>query len=122
MRFIALVANYSLFLHVRRKHDAKLVGKLPIWYEHHASKPQILFSQSILERPYHHGWRKIHNCLLHDNKILHLKTNIKEANVTLREKCLYLQFFWPVFPRIWTKFEELLRISLYSVRMRGNTD
>ena len=34
---------------------------------------------------------------------------------TLREKCLYLEFFWSVFYRIQT-------VSLYSFRMRENTD
>ena len=40
----------------------------------------------------------------------------------LREKCAYLEFFWSVFSRIRTKYEEILRITPYSVRMRENTD
>ena len=31
-------------------------------------------------------------------------------------------FFWSVFSRIWTEYEEILRISPYSVRTQKNTD
>ena len=31
-------------------------------------------------------------------------------------------YFWSVFSRIWTEYGEIQRISLYSVRMRENTD
>ena len=31
-------------------------------------------------------------------------------------------FFWSVFSRIWTEYGEIRSISLYSVRMRENTD
>ena len=31
-------------------------------------------------------------------------------------------FFWSVFSCIWTEYEETLRISLYSVQLRENTD
>ena len=31
-------------------------------------------------------------------------------------------FFWSAFSRIWTEYGELRSISLYSVRMRENTD
>ena len=41
---------------------------------------------------------------------------------TLRKKCLYSEFFWSVFPRIWTEFRQVFRISSYSVRMREITD
>ena len=47
---------------------------------------------------------------------------IQIQRLLLREKCLYLEIFWPVFSRIWTEYEEILRISPYSVRMRENTD
>ena len=40
----------------------------------------------------------------------------------LREKCQYLEILWSVFSCIWTEYEEILRISSYSVRMRENTD
>ena len=40
----------------------------------------------------------------------------------MREKCLHLEFFWSVFSGIRTEYGEILRISLYSVRMRENTD
>ena len=38
----------------------------------------------------------------------------------LREKCSYSELFWSAFSRIQTEYGEILRISLYSVRMRGN--
>ena len=41
---------------------------------------------------------------------------------TLREKWAYSEFFWSLFSLIWTKYGELRSISLYSVRMRENTD
>ena len=41
---------------------------------------------------------------------------------TLREKCPYLELFSSVFYRIRTEYGETLRISPYSVRMRGNAD
>ena len=36
--------------------------------------------------------------------------------------CPYSQFFWSALSRIWTEFEDLQSKSLYSVRMRENTD
>ena len=39
---------------------------------------------------------------------------------TLREKYPYLEFFWSVFSRIWTKYGDLLRKSPYSIRMWEN--
>ena len=36
--------------------------------------------------------------------------------------CPNTSFFWSVFSRIWTEYGEILRISPYSVQMRGNTD
>ena len=42
--------------------------------------------------------------------------------LALREKCPYLEFFWSIFPRSWTKYGEIRSISLYSVRMQKNTD
>ena len=40
----------------------------------------------------------------------------------MREKCPYSELFWSVFCRIWTEYEEILRISPYSVRIRENAD
>ena len=34
---------------------------------------------------------------------------------TLRENCLYLEFFWSPFFRIRTEYREILQISPYSV-------
>ena len=42
--------------------------------------------------------------------------------ISLREKYRYSEFFWSVFFRIWTEYEEIRSISLYSVRIRENTD
>ena len=36
--------------------------------------------------------------------------------------CPYSEFYWSAFSRIWTEYEEILRISPYSVRMRENTE
>ena len=40
----------------------------------------------------------------------------------MREKCPYSELFWSVFSCIWTEYGKILRISLYSVLMRKNTD
>ena len=36
---------------------------------------------------------------------------------TLRKKCSYLEFFLSRFSRIWTEYEDVLCLSLYSVQM-----
>ena len=41
---------------------------------------------------------------------------------TLRKKCPNSKLFWSAFSRVRTEYGEILRISPYSVRMRGNTD
>ena len=41
---------------------------------------------------------------------------------SLCEKCPYSELFWPEFSHIRIEYEKILRISLYSVQMRGNTD
>ena len=41
---------------------------------------------------------------------------------SLREKCPYSKLFLSAFSRIRTEYGEILRISPYSVRMRGNAD
>ena len=41
---------------------------------------------------------------------------------SLRESCPYSEFFWSLFYRIRTEYGEIRSISLYSVRMRENTD
>ena len=40
---------------------------------------------------------------------------------TLCGKCPYTEFFWSVSSRIRTEYEEMFRISLYSVRLPENT-
>ena len=49
-----------------------------------------------------------------------------DTNVTVRtallEKCPCSEIFWFVFSLIQTEYEQILRISLYSVRMQENTD
>ena len=40
----------------------------------------------------------------------------------MHEKCPYWELFWSVFCRIWTEYEEILRISPYSALMRENAD
>ena len=41
---------------------------------------------------------------------------------TLSEKCRYSEFFWSVFSRIRTEYEQILRISPYSIRIQENGD
>ena len=43
------------------------------------------------------------------------------GKLPLREKCPYLEFSGPYFPN-GTEYGEILRIFLYSVRIRENTD
>ena len=40
----------------------------------------------------------------------------------LREMCPYSEFFWSVFSRTRTEYEDKRSIPQYSVRMRENTD
>ena len=44
------------------------------------------------------------------------------CNGYLREKYLYLEFFWPVFSHVRTEYGEILNISPYSIRMQENKD
>ena len=44
------------------------------------------------------------------------------GNISLREKCLYSEFFWFIFSRIRTEYREIRSISPYSIWMRENTD
>ena len=46
----------------------------------------------------------------------------KRNIILLREKCPYSELLWSVFSRIQTEYGEIRSISLYSVRMRENTD
>ena len=43
-------------------------------------------------------------------------------SLTPSKKCPYSEFFWSVFFRIYTEYEDLLFKYPYSVRMRENTD
>ena len=47
---------------------------------------------------------------------------VSGLKVTLPDKCPYLDLFWSAFSCIRTEYGEILRISLYSVRMRENAD
>ena len=44
------------------------------------------------------------------------------SSLTLHEKCPYSELFWYAFSPIWNEYGEILRISLYSVRMWENMD
>ena len=49
--------------------------------------------------------------------------NDKYSRTTaLHEMCPYSEFLWSIFSRIRTEYEDILRISPYSIRMRENTD
>ena len=50
------------------------------------------------------------------------KTPSDPTRLALRKKCPYSEFFWSSFFRIRTEYGNLLHKSLYSVRMRKNTD
>ena len=41
---------------------------------------------------------------------------------TLPKKCPYSELLWSVFSRIWTEYGEIRGISLFSVRIRENTE
>ena len=41
---------------------------------------------------------------------------------TLRKTCPYLELFWSLFYLIQIEYEEIFRISPYSVRMKENAD
>ena len=50
-------------------------------------------------------------------------SNIKKRRLfALRQKCLYSELFWTVFPRIRTEYGEIFRISQYSLWIQENTD
>ena len=42
--------------------------------------------------------------------------------ISLREKCLYSEFFWSVFSGIRAEYGEIQSVFLYSDQMRGNMD
>ena len=46
---------------------------------------------------------------------------LQPRQVTLREKCPYLELLWSTFSRIWTEYGEIRRAP-YLVRMPENTD
>ena len=50
------------------------------------------------------------------------KTPSDPTRLALNKKCPYSEFFWSTFFRIRTEYGNLLHKSLYSVRMRKNTD
>ena len=59
----------------------------------------------------------------------YLKCKLKECLImphiwqnSLREKWPYSELFWRAFFRIRTEYEEIICISLYLVRLRGNAD
>ena len=54
-------------------------------------------------------------------KVLNLwepPVSIPPVKKTLREKCLYSEFFWSIFSCIWSKYGEILRTPPHSVQMR----
>ena len=51
---------------------------------------------------------------------IYRERKIGMCTYSLREKYRYSEFFWSVFSRIRTEYEEMLHISPYSVGMREN--
>ena len=43
-------------------------------------------------------------------------------HLSLRKICPYFELFWSTSSCIWAEYGEILRISLYSVRMQENAD
>ena len=78
------------------------------------------------------GWSIFHTdfkCLKPSHHLVHKLNNrntwtmkFVPTQLSLREKCSYLEFFWSVFSHIRTEYGEILRVSPYSIRMRENTD
>ena len=60
-----------------------------------------------------------HSLQSHDS---YLKNVRKNVSISLQKKCPFSELFWCAFSRIRTKYEEMLRISPYSVRMPENAD
>ena len=60
-----------------------------------------------------------HSLQSHDS---YLKNVRKNVSISLQKKRPFSELFWCAFSRIRTKYEEMLRISPYSVRMRENAD
>ena len=56
------------------------------------------------------------------NNVPHAHTIQIAFLITLREKCPYSELFCFVFSRIRTEYGEMRSISLYSVRIRENTE
>ena len=54
--------------------------------------------------------------------LLEVVRTVANEQVTLREKCPYLELLWSTFSHIWAEYGEILCISPYSVRMRENAD
>ena len=51
-----------------------------------------------------------------------VKVSYTSHIITALKKRPYLEFFLTLFSRIWTEYEEIQSISLYSAGMRENTD
>ena len=51
-----------------------------------------------------------------------LIANQPKWSYSLHKKCPYSELFWSAFSHIRTEYGEILRISPYLVRMRGNAD
>ena len=56
------------------------------------------------------------------DRVLNTPLEVLTFTKPLREKSPYSELFWSAFPGMWTEYEEALRISPYSVRMRENAD
>ena len=73
------------------------------------------------------GWIWFHFKMKFQTTFLRLILNVfliykPSLKISLREKCLCSELFWSVFSRIRAEYGEILRISLYSVRMWENAD
>ena len=60
--------------------------------------------------------------VLKSTTVVHIWNDTSIAIKDLRENVQIQRYFWSAFSRIRTEYGEIHRISLYSVRMRENTD
>ena len=60
--------------------------------------------------------------VLKSTTVVHIWNDTSIATKDLRENVQIQRYFWSAFSRIRTEYGEIHRISLYSVRMRENTD
>ena len=76
-------------------------------------------------------WLNIKDCNIAENRFYFREgsnfwvviwAHVGDIYNSLREKCPYSELVWSAFFRIRTEYEEIFRVSPYSVQMRENAD